>query len=133
MGVIGLAIGFYQPCIFCRCNRTEESMKARCPLRMNETLAVLGTPYHVKVYAKIFSCHAPYNWIMDECAKKIFALSAAPLALIANKILSRPYGRAYSLPALRALCMNASATAGFLLAYSMECINFNRQLKPVFT
>jgi len=85
MGVIGLAIGFYQLCIFGRCNRTEESMKARCPLRMNEVLVVLGTPYHVKVYAKIFSCHALCNWIMDEYAKKIFALSAAPLALIANK------------------------------------------------
>jgi hypothetical protein len=57
----------------------------------------------MKIDTEVFASHAGYNGVADKMVKKFLQKSAAPSALVlTHEICSRPHGRAYVLPALRA-------------------------------
>jgi hypothetical protein len=105
VNVVRLALRLYDPRIFGLGNRSHIGMKTIAPLPIYKGSPLLRTPDEMKIDTEEFARHARHNRSGNKVVKKFFQKSAAPSALVYKlELFSRPYGRAYALPALRASC-----------------------------
>ena len=122
MNMIRPAVRLFERGILRAGNPAYVRVKTGAPLWIDETSPPFRAPDQMKIYTELFSCHALSNCRDGNLVNKISQKVPHLRRSIVRQSQSRPYGRAYALPALRAYPQICRAPSDFWLLFLLHAL-----------